>query len=245
MAANTYSADFERDSTQFLDIADGSQTGLDLSGDFTLACWFRTEDNSVPQCIISKGDYNASQTAYVFYYRTSASRLEMTITSDGSTYDRVSYAWTPTNNTWYHLAVTCDVSNAVATEFEFFVNGASVGNGSFDNDGSVTSIYNSSDEFYIGAERGASEAENTMDGLLDEVVVTSDILSSGEIAKLYQGYDASKIGLDNLQGYWQLNNALTDLSGNSNTLVNNATVTFSTTVPFASYLPSGNFFALL
>lgn len=237
MIANTHSIDLELGSDQFLTILDASQTGLDLAGDFTFATWWKPEDTGVSHALITKGNYNSNTRAYTWIWRTGTNLMTILISSDGgATRDDVSFSFTPIAGTMYHLAMTCDISNAASTEFEFFVNAVSQGNGSVVTDSSVGAIYDSADPFYIGAENGVVDSEINVDGLMDETVVTSDILTLAEITRLYQGYDARF--LDNLKGYWKYNNDLTDSSGNGNTLTNNGTAVFSTTVPFANYYGS-------
>ena len=41
--ANTYSLDLELTSSQYAYIADGDQTGLDITGDFTYEMWIKLE----------------------------------------------------------------------------------------------------------------------------------------------------------------------------------------------------------
>lgn len=231
---NTHSIDLERSSTQYLSITDASQTGLDLSGDFTIEFWWKPEDVAVTHSLITKGNYNTSTRAYSIIWRNT-NVLEVIISSNGTTLDKVNFSFTPSAGTYYHIAITCDVSQAVASEFEFFLNGSSQGNGSVATDGSVTSINNSADPFYIGAEKGVATAENTEDGLIDEVRVWNIIRTGTQIN------DNKYIPIDSetgLVGSWHLDNALTDSSGNSNTLTNNGSAVFSTDVPVGFESPS-------
>lgn len=241
MAANTNSLDLELSSTQYAAITDASQTGLDITGDLSFAGWVRVESapSSSTMVLASKNDPGSSQRAYLFGYAHDGANLMVIaqVSSDGGSVNRDRISWTTTLNTgtYYHLAVTIDVSNSAATEMVLYINGVSQGNGTVDQDGGITAIFNSSAPFALGSDyNSGSGGNNLYDGLIDEVVITSDIMSAQEIADLFAGWDASQ-KLDNIQGYWKLNNAYTDSSGNGNTLTAVNTPSFSATVPFANY----------
>src|SRR3990167_3130654 len=69
----------------------------------------------------------------------------------------------------------------------------------------------------------------TFDGLIDDVRVWSVFKTAEEIAASYN----VELCCDetNLQGYWRLDNALTDLTTNTNDLTNNNSATFSVDIP--------------
>ena len=50
LGANTHSIDLESGSSQYLSIADVSQTGLDITGDMTIACAVRVESLPGQEC---------------------------------------------------------------------------------------------------------------------------------------------------------------------------------------------------
>lgn len=238
--ANTHSLDLESGSNQYAAVADVSQTGLDLSGDFTFECWvnFESLPSSTSSMMLISKDNASTQRSYEFFLYNSSGTYQLhTIMwqTGAASYDQVSVDWTPSVGVWYHLAVTCDVSNAVATEFEFFVNGSSIGNGTTVNDGGVTEINNSSAEFAIGR-RGDGLY---YDGLIDEVRVWNDIRTSIEIVS---NKDKQLVGDETgLVGYWKFNNDYLDETSNNNDLTSSGSPVFSTTVPFTE----GGFIAIL
>ena len=244
---NTHSLDLEASSSQFAAIADASQTGLDLSGDFTIEAWVNWE--SLPTSgfinfILEKGTINDISYHFRVYNASGTYRLEAVISNNGTNYDWVyCNITTPTTGTWYHYAVTCDISNAVATEFEFFVDGTSQGNGTVLNDGSVTGIYNNSRAVFIGVMEGyADAAAKFLDGKIDEVRVWNVIRSDADI-NTYKRKDVT--GQTGLVAYWKLNNSALDETANNNDLTLYGSPSYSTSVPFTTYISSSGFMSLL
>lgn len=238
---NTHSLDLESGSSQYASITDASQTGLDLTGDFTLEAWVNFE--STPSSgnlmtIISKSLNTGNQRGYEFHLFNDSGTLKYQVNidqdGDGVTRDVVRWTNTPSTGTWYHLALTCDISAATATTFELFIDSASQGNGTAVTSGNCASIYNNTTAFIVGAYGTPSQY---FDGKIDETRVWSDIRTSGEISANYQkelvGDEAG------LVAYYKLNNDYTDsqTSGN-NDLTASGSPVFSTDVPA---WPSGGF----
>lgn len=233
--ANTHSIDLERSSSQALYITDNAS--LSITGDISIAAWINLE--TLPSvaggnfAIVSKYRGSDNQRAYIFSL-TSANKLEFYGTGNGAGSTALTALQTTASitstGTWYHVAATVDVS-AGASGITYYVNGSVV----TDTDGTntATSIADSTASFAIGAENdtNATTFATFFDGLIDEVVVTADILSASEILSLYTGSTPAEAGIDNIAGYWNLNNDLNDSSGNSNTLTNSNSAVFSTTVP--------------
>lgn len=253
MAANSHSLDLELGSTQYASIADASQTGLDITGDISFAGWVKIESapSTSTQVFAAKNDPGSSQRAYIFAYNHDGSNLKIIaqVSSDGGSVNRDRISWTTTLNTgtYYHIAITVDVSNSAATEMVLYIDGVSQGNGTVDQDGSISAIFDSSAPFSIGCDfNSGSGGQNLFDGLIDEVVITSDVMTQQEVSDLYAGWDATQ-KLDNIAGYWKLNNDYLDETANNNDLTATGSPSFSTTVPFANYATasSGNFFSIL
>ncbi len=224
LAADTHSADLEKDSSQYLSIADGSQTGLDLSGSLTLEAWVKLESQPVnggsEMAIIDKfdGDNNARSYALRYVSVSGTYKLRLHTSSAGNTNTETDVAATLPNGEWHHVAVSKSGSTAT-----FYVDGVSVGSGSAD-----SSIYNGSATFAIGATVGNS-ADGFFDGLIDEVKVWNVARSGSDILTDKGGESSgSETGL---VGYWKLNNSLSDSTSDGNTLTNNNSATFSTDVP--------------
>jgi len=175
-------SDHEQDTSEYLSILDASQTGLDITGNMSIAAW--TNPESLPSGaftmdpVISKWSSTSNQRAYRFGIARDSGNvlsLGMNHSADGSasTNNYRNHAFTTA--TWYHIAMVYD---AAAGSVEFFVNGSSIGTVT----GLGTSTFNSSRQFEIGANSQQSEY---VDGLIDEVGIWNKKLTSAEITDLY------------------------------------------------------------
>jgi len=229
-AANTHSIDLESGSSQYLSIADGSQTGLDLSGNFTFEGWIKLESQPATDsqyAIIGK--WASGSGAYGWHYAdmggTKTLRLDLFDNGDGTNNVAFTASHSLTTGVWTHLAVTYNASSNTAT---FYVNGSSVGtsNGS----GTVDSLFNSSGDFEIGS----YQTLRFFDGLIDDVRVWNVVRTVTEIAD-----DKSRELFGNetgLVGYWKLNNSLSDQTANANNLTNNGSATHSGDTAFSGFV---------
>jgi len=226
--ANTYSLDLEASSSQYASITDASQTGLDLSGDFTIEAWVKMETNTGNMVIASKTD-SASDRSYTF--RLASGKLQCEVYGDGTTSNRrvlESNNTVATVGVWTHLAVSFDLS---AGTFVLYEDGLSI-SGTTNDAGTVASIYDSGSAFVVGADDGTPS--QFLDGLIDEVRVWDDIRTASEIQ--------DNIGVElngdeaNLQGYWKLNNDYTDETSNGNDLTASGSPVFSTDIAFSGEL---------
>ena len=215
---NTHSIDLERDSNQYLSIADASQTGLDITGDFTFELWANFESNINGVFINKRG--SAGNYSYNFYY-TATNNIVLFLSNNGTSFVSKLWSFTPTLSTWYHIAVTFDSSAGSA---QLFINGVTKGTVT----GLPNSIYNSNVAFVIGSNPTVGNYQ--FDGLIDDVRIWNDVRTSTEIAnnmnKELTGTEA------NLQGYWKLNNSPNDLTSNGNDLTETNSPIYSTDTPF-------------
>lgn len=237
MAINTKSLDLERGSSQYASITDAAQTGLDLTTTVTMECWINIE--SLPGVgeyygLMGKDD-DVGRSYNWFIYNDSGSYEIHAIALNGANYDYYKYVWsTPTIATWYHLAITINVANASASTFEFFINGASKGNGTSVHADNISSIANTAGKFYIGNE--AYSTDDYFDGKIDEAIVWSDIRTSQEILNSYNGgkgtiYNGTEAGM---VAYWRFEDNLNDTTSNGNNLTGSGSPTYSTDVPFTN-----------
>jgi len=227
-ALNTHSVDLELGSTQFLDIADGSQTGLDLTGDHTFEAWVNLESlasDGATMCIICK--WTGADRGYIWEILVDANKSTHGVWETGganastTTTDASVISGT---GTWIHLAVSFDAS---VPDWAFYVDGSSVGDTTVASN--ATSIKNTAQPFEISAR--SSGTEEFFDGLIDEVRVWSDIRTSTEISN---NKDIQLNGDEaGLVANYRFNNDLLDQTSNNNDLTNNNSATFSTSVPFA------------
>ena len=222
--ANTHSLDLEASSSQYAYITDANQTGLDITGDFTIEAWVKLESLDETATIYAKSKSGGSELAFKIQdtgkiyssYRNSSSNLSRSFSNNA--------VFSGASN-WTHLAVTCDVSEK---DFKFYVNGSQVDD---TNDYSLaSSIGNNEANVGIGAEIVYNGSiRNYLDGLIDDVRVWNDIRTPEEIADNYQkelvGDEAG------LVGYWKFNNSAVDETANNNDLTLSGSPSYSTDVP--------------
>lgn len=224
--ANTHSLDLELSSSQYAYRADTAS--LSLTGSFTIESWIRAE--SLPTdgenaTIVSKINTTGNKRSYYFAItnRSGVYNLNASISTDG-TYQSAndkSVNWTPSTGVFYHIAVVFD---STTPNFTFYVNGSPQGSSA-----SITgtSIHNNDSRFHLGANNTETTPANYYDGLLDEVRIWNVARTASQIAT-YKNIEiiTPKTGL---VACWNLNNAYTDISGNTNTLTASGSPSFSTT----------------
>lgn len=233
-AANTYSVDFEQSSSQYLSIADASQTGLDLSGPFTFEAWVNLEQlPSTGGALMLINKITSATGGYRWFLDAGTFENKMTVMYwDGSdNYTRVhsTNAIVDSNDIgqWVHLAVTVDPSTQSVSMYK---NGSSVGVTA--NVSNATALGTNSENFSIGAVNTDTTPTWFFDGLIDEVRVWSAVRTGTEISDdKSRELNGNESGL---VGYWKLNNGLTDTTANGNTLTNSGSATFATSTPFSS-----------
>lgn len=221
----THSLDLESGSSQYASISDGSQTGLDITGDMTLEAWISPE--SLPSSggiyTIASKSGASGQRGYIFFVWNDSGTYYLTlqVSDNGANNENLRVAYTPNTATWQPVAVTFDAS---ASQAEFFANRSSIGTDT----GTITSVFNNTSPFRVGA-----IATNALyfDGLIKDVRVFNDIRTADEIRADMQVQTVSDA---NLQGEWNFNNDYTDSSGNGNTLTPSGSPVFSSDVPFTN-----------
>jgi hypothetical protein len=230
--ANTYSLDLEASNSEYAYITDANQTGLDLSGDFTIEFNVNFESaptSNVMAALVTKYANSSSNRSYQIglYNDAGTLKLQAQVYNGAGSQDVVRWTWTPTTGVWYHIAVTFDISQATASEFELFLDEASQGNGTVIVNTNISDIKNSTARFEVGSAR---DGIDYFDGKIDELRVWSDIRSSTEIS---DNSDTQSPAGDNLQGHWRFNGDLLDETGNNNDLTfSSGSPTYSTDVPF-------------
>ncbi len=157
---------FTAASSEFLSITDGSQTGLDVTGDITLGMWFNPDSIS-QQSLIGK---TGSDRAYNLQLRAGGT-IRCFTSSDGAAFDGDLESTTTLSagGGWYHIS--CRVSSTTMT---LRIDGSDEGT----TDTTNGSINNSTEDFNIGAN---SSTANFADGQIDEAFIFSRALSTTEI----------------------------------------------------------------
>ena len=160
---------------------------------------------------------------------TTSYQLRFGVSSTGTNEEFLTKTLSSNPNTaqWYRFAVTWTAASSLAT---FYQDGVSLGTST----GTLTAIVNNTSLFAIGARFGAAgAAEKFLDGKVDDVRVWNDIRTASELS-LYLLVEL--IGTEaNLQGYWQVDNSVSDSTANANnlTLVNTPSYD-ATDVPFSA-----------
>lgn len=230
--ANTHSADFEASSSQRFSRADTAS--LSITGDICIELWAKPE--SFPggdiMYFLSKFD-NSGQYSYALYLNdvdTSNVKIVLLLTDDGSTVKTYTSSSLGTNTSltgaWNHYAVSWDASAHTAS---FFLNGIAKGT---DSTPTNTAIFDGTDVLIVGASGNGGSPNKFFDGKIDDLRIWS---SERTQAQILANLGAEQSTDSNLKGYWKFNESsgnATDSSGNSNTLTNVNTVTYSTDTAF-------------
>lgn len=228
--ANTHSVDFESGSSQFASRADNAS--MSITGDMTDELWLKFESLPADGALmvwtakwLSAGDERAYQ--FGLFNDAGTYKIQAQISGDTAGSDTVRYTWAVSTGVWYHVAITVDVSAAVASQFEFFINAASQGNGDVIADGGFTAIADSTAAFVVGASQDGTA--NFFDGLINSKRVWADIRSGAEISANYQ---TSTPAGDNLRFSGFYNNDSDDDSGNGNDLTTSGSPVYVTDIPY-------------
>jgi hypothetical protein len=174
--------DFEQANTEFFEITDGAQTGLDLSGNFTVSHWINLESNLATQGVIILMKWSGTtQRAYSLEMFNSGAndlyRVGLSTNGNANVAQNLNTGSVMSTGTWYHWAC---VYTAAAGTVDIYKNGSFVVQGT----GYGTSIFNSTSAVRINGIIGGS---GWGDCVHDEYGIWSRPLSSSEISELYNG----------------------------------------------------------
>jgi len=173
-------ADFEYTLNNALEIADGTQSGLDITSDISFSFWYKPETTTSGTGIntfVAKNADDLSDKAYWLFFNGTGSMI-LRISDDGSSTE--DYTWTSisfSNGTNYHIVITWKASTSTAN---FYIDNSSQGSKT----GSKTSLNNSARAFRLGSSSRTTNDYRT-DGIIDEFGIWSKELSSAEVSTLY------------------------------------------------------------
>jgi hypothetical protein len=200
----TACADFELDSTQYF-----YRNDADLASDFpfksgttnnriSICAWFKPESfatGSNINSIVSKyntGSNRRSFSVRVFEYSSGVNRAELIIGhTDGTGYERLQHGSNLTLDTWYHITATFDNTNMSYSLRLKDETGNTLGS-----DVAAIALHTISfttEPFRIGIQYNGTSfySGSRFDGLIDEVAIFSDIISSSEATNIALGtYEA-------------------------------------------------------
>ncbi|MBU1457039.1 MAG: LamG domain-containing protein, partial [Proteobacteria bacterium] len=206
-----YIADLEDGSSQYYTLADASQTGLDITGSFTIATWIKRE-SADQHTIVAKGVTDTS--GYRFYFSgTHNPVLTLAGTSVTST------ETIATTGKHIHLAVTFDT---VANVVNFYQDGNLLSSHS-----NSTDPTDNAEAFRIGSKSDAAAA--LWDGQLKDVAMWNVALTPIQIKSLAMGVDLTNMAYrpNNVSTqpthWWKLN----EISGNRADSVSTGPVTLT------------------
>jgi len=177
--------DFERDTSEYLSITDGSQTSLDhADDDYSVSFWIKYESLPPSQdnayIIYDKMENASGRKGYALQlqmYPTNTYNYFALYGNADNNWD--SGAVSPVIGTWYHVVVTVSLGTTV-----FYINGSTITQTDF---ATSNQIADSGADFKIGQKtyQTLASQEYTFDGLIDEFTMFGQVLTSGEVTTLY------------------------------------------------------------
>lgn len=178
-------ADFEQGDNDYLSISDASQSGLDITGDFSVAFWIKPESAPSASSEMLFGKWVVAGGQYFAMYRDIAGvkkiRLNLYDNGDGSNNVAVDKDIDLGTGTWKHFVITVDVG-ATDSVSEYWVNGVSQGTGTH---AGVNALFTSTGQFVIGGGYAGILTDTDFDGMMDEFGIWTKVLSGTEITDLY------------------------------------------------------------
>jgi len=216
---NTKSLDLEASSSQYASIADGNQTGLDITGDHSIEAWIKPESLSNAVIVAKAG--NSVNSGYSFLIQSDGSLVGRYYDSpSGNTSSANSSTSVITTGEWQHIAMTADVSSG---NVKIYLNGVELTPASTTT--AATSVYDNSDAFTIGSNPAGGD---NYDGKIEHVRVWNGIRTEQEIRQyMFQEPATDEAGL---VSWWKFDNDYTDETSNGNDLTASGSPSFSTDV---------------
>jgi len=229
------SADFESGDSDYLSIADASQTGLDVElGNFTISLWFKAESLPGSGGVRLAAKRGTDKGWYYDIDYVSAGTYRFNLAKAGVA-DMQSSNVSLSTGTWYHVVAAYDNTTKDIT---YYLDGSTVSTAL----SASSFLDNVNAPFQIGAgNSNAGTPERYFDGLIDEFGIWNTALTSGNVTTLYNSgngipyLDATTVSgntalATNLVSYWEMeetSGTRYDEVGN-NDLTANGTVTSET-----------------
>jgi len=128
--------------------------------DFTIEGFFRWSSDVLPQILVGKWQTSGNLKSYALFRNTSASEIQLILSSDGSTSTiKIAANWNPVLSTWYHIAADFD-----GTTYRLYVDGVVVGTAT-----TAVVLHDNTSSFSVG---GQPDATFDFGGWADEVRLT-------------------------------------------------------------------------
>ena len=170
---NDFAMEFDAGNSEY--ISAGNPTELQITGDITISAWFKTTATNFG-AIIDKGYYYVNGSlSYRLYLRGSGQGVGFDYYGGNTVGTRVYAQYTVAQNDgeWHHLVGVKSGSSSI-----LYLDGAQVATGV----GTQAAIYNSSENFTIGA---SSNNTTHFDGDIDEIAVWNKALELADIQTIY------------------------------------------------------------
>lgn len=180
-------ADFEKDTSEYLNITDASQTGLEGGASWSISFWAKFESdfaaNGETRTIVNKTGGSDGTRGYTLSFRRvdafGGDVIQFTTSTDGTNANNNNYfvAAAIAIGTLEHWVITINTTGTTITVYRdnSLVGSTAINGAAFDNTG----------DFSIGAGYDAGSFNSYFDGILDEVGIWSRIITTDEMAELY------------------------------------------------------------
>jgi hypothetical protein len=202
-------ANFVGANSETLSITDASQSGLDISGDFTVSFWMKATSvlsvGSFGHAVINKYLSTGNLRGYQVIIPNNtdggqtAMRLEVGVSQDGTTTNfdavctRSAMITSADVGVWRHFVV---YYNLAARSVKVYKDGQPQAVTVRANLGTMTNIFNNARSFFIGV---ANESSTYTDAVLDEVSLWSREVYPDEVQKLWN--NGVPLSYDDWEGY--------------------------------------------
>jgi len=170
-------ADFEKDTNEYLSITDAAQTGLDITGEITIAFWVKLETINLSQAFVTKYSMSDNKRAYAFTIRGVDNKIQFALSSNGGAATEGRSTSALATGTWYHIAATL---NQTTDLIQTYIAGSADG----DALSYTTDIYDNTRKFLISGYDDNTGFTNPFDGLIDEAIVWNKCLTAEEVLKV-------------------------------------------------------------
>lgn len=171
------SRDWEASHVEWLEHADGLDT--DITGtSISMVGWIKVESFGDDHVLMGKWEQSDDHQYMLRVTTSGVPECHLASTSSGIT-SALGNAGSITVGTWHHMACVYDGSNIT-----LYVDGSVDTNGTDNPKSFTSSIVNGSTPFRMGIRTSFSNPADPVDGLMDDLAIFTDALSSGEIADI-------------------------------------------------------------
>ncbi len=170
-----YSRDFEADDTEYLTHADGLSTDIfGADQKVSLVCWEKTETAQAFGQLVNKGSTGVGDLQYSVARKGATDVMRCSVNPTNYSCTGAAQDWD--DGSWYHVAV---VYNDI--DIRLYQNGVVDANGAANPDAFTTGSIDTSHVVMIGCGEYNSSLSGYWDGLIDDVAIFDDDLSSTEV----------------------------------------------------------------